>query len=302
MAKARARGGQRREGSRVRITVDVFSGRENPTIELTGRQAQQVLESLRPDRQTLRREVGVPPVPTLGYRGLLVEVEGARIAGFPSTFRVADGVAHGPEFSIPIADPSFEEFVIGAIPRTFPVAEIRAQLGAYRQLLAFWRKWWWKDWCCTKRRKRCRCAPLYEPQWWNVPARQPVNNCYNYACNYRSDTFAQPGLAAGAMYTALTCAAVRPAAIADALIDAPSADNRCPKEGHLVALVVWPNGDFHWYRKGRDGMWSHKPGGTAVTNLDNSGNPISDPRTADRGPYTDFCTFMVVMHGHIKIN
>ena len=32
------------------------------------------------------------------------------------------------------------------------------------------------------------------------------------------------------------------------------------------------------------------------------GNYISDPRNANRGPYTDFCTFMVVMHGHIKIS
>ena len=42
-------------------------------------------------------------------------------------------------------------------------------------------------------------------------------------------------------------------------------------------------------------------GGTPVTNVDNSGNLIPDVRTADREPYTDFCTFMVVMHGHIKI-
>jgi len=78
-------------------------------------------------------------------------------------------------------------------------------------------------------------------------------------------------------------------------------DNKCPKEGHLAALVIWPDVDFHWYRKGRNGYWSHKPGGTAVTNLDNSNVTIPDPRTADRGGYTHFCTFMVVMHGHIKI-
>jgi hypothetical protein len=148
---------------------------------------------------------------------------------------------------------------------------------------------------------RCACAPLYEPDWWNVPQRQPFNNCYNYAPNYRSDTFAQPGLAAGAMYASRTCAAVLPAAVKDELINQPKANNKCPGEGHLVALVVAPGFDFHWYRKGRNGYWSHKPGSTAVTNLDNSGNLIRDPRTADRGPYTDFCTFMVVMHGHIKL-
>ena len=138
-------------------------------------------------------------------------------------------------------------------------------------------------------------------------ARQPNNNCYNYATNYRTDTFrivaggGQPGAAAGAMYTSLTCPSVKTAAIADDLIDSPGANNTCPREGHLVALVIWPGLDFHWFRKGRNAYWSHKPGSTAVTNLDNSGVTIPDPRTADRGPYTDFCTFMVVMHGHIKV-
>ncbi len=82
----------------------------------------------------------------------------------------------------------------------------------------------------------------------------------------------------------------------------PIANNKCPGEGHLVALVIAPGWDFPWYRKGRNGLWTHKPGGTPVTNLDNSGVTIPDPRTADRGPYTQFCTFMVVMHGHIKIS
>jgi hypothetical protein len=103
------------------------------------------------------------------------------------------------------------------------------------------------------------------------------------------------------MYTALTCAAVLPAAVADELVDTPNADNACPVNGHLVVLVVAPGWDFHWYRKGRDELWTHKPGSTPVTNVDNSGMLIPDPRNADRGPYTDFCTFMIVLHGHIKI-
>jgi hypothetical protein len=59
-------------------------------------------------------------------------------------------------------------------------------------------------------------------------AIQPYNNCYNYGCDYRTDTFAQPGRAAGAMYTAFSGASVRPAAVADALIASPNANNRCP--------------------------------------------------------------------------
>ena len=147
----------------------------------------------------------------------------------------------------------------------------------------------------------CHCAPLYEPQWWNDAGQKQYNNCYNYATNYRSDGFAQPGLAAESIYTSLTCAAVRPAAVVDALIDSPGANNGCPSEGHLVALVVAPGWDFHWYCKGRNGYWSHKPGWTAVINLDDGNVSLLDPRTANRGPYTDFWSFMGVMHGHVKI-
>src|SRR5439155_21692689 len=52
----------------------------------------------------------------------------------------------------------------------------------------------------------------YTPGFWNRPAVQAHNNCYNYAMNYRSDTFAQPGRISGHMYTALTCANVGTAA------------------------------------------------------------------------------------------
>jgi hypothetical protein len=221
---------------------------------------------------------------------------------------VAAGAIYGPELAHAIADPEFERLFAGPkgpaakikVVRNFPRTlqrEIK-RLEQFRDAFELRRLHW-----PTKFRPRCRCAPLYEPAWWNDGGqKQSNNNCYNYATNYRTDTFAQPGQANGAIYTALTCASVRPAAIADALIDHPSANNRCPKEGHLVALVIWPGVDFHWYRKGRNGRWSHKPGGTPVTNLDNSAHLITDPRTADRGGYTDFCTFMTVMHGHIKIN
>lgn len=286
---------------KLRITVDVYSGRENPVVEVSGRKLQEVVKRLKPDRKKLSRELGLPPIPTLGYRGMVVEQLGARIGALPTAFRVADGMALGPDYAASIADPTFENFVCGSVPKPFPVDDLKRQLEVFRDLLEFWRKWRWKDGVAFPKPAPCRCAPKYEPEWWNVPSRQTYNNCYNYACNYRTNTFAQPGKAAGSMYTALTCDAVRAAAIADELVDSPGADNKCPPDGHLVALVVWPNGDYHWYRKGRDGMWSHKPGPTPVTNLDNSGNLITDPRSADRGPYTAFCTFMLVHHGHIKI-
>src|SRR5713226_4586825 len=108
-----------------------------------------------------------------------------------------------------------------------------------------------------------------------------------------TDNFAQPGMASGVSHNT-TCPTVIPAAVADGLINAPNAHNRCPAEGHLVALVMAPGYDYHWYRKGRNGYWTHKVGGSPATNLDNNSNLIPDPRTAARGVYTQFCTFMVV--------
>lgn len=149
--------------------------------------------------------------------------------------------------------------------------------------------------------------PPYSPAFWNDAGTiQYNNNCYNYGNNKRTDTFAQPGKAAGAMYTQLTCASVYQAAVADGLD--PLRSGNCANNMDKVALVVAPGWDYHWYRLDSGGMWSHKPGKTQATNVDNSGKPISNPETANRGPYTDFCGYFCSCsdtaqgqgHEHIK--
>ncbi len=288
----------------VQVALDIFSGRPNPTVTLEGREAASLLERAQPTVRIELDESPTPP-PTLGYRGILIDQD--ETADLPRLSRIRDNRLFGAGLAHHARDESLEEFLIsdeGPFAQTETGIEVLSDLSELRDkaLTTDWSDWSWLDdiiippWPAP-----CKCGPIYEPSWWNVPSRQPYNNCYNYATNYRTDTFAQPGRANGAMYSSLTCRSVQPAAVADKLIESPDADNRCPEEGHLVALVVWPGGDYHWYRKGEDGWWTHKPGSTAVTNLDNSGKKIVDPRTADRGPYTEFCTFMVVMHGHIKI-
>ena len=105
------------------------------------------------------------------------------------------------------------------------------------------------------------------------------------------------------MYASIDCEEVGEGAVSDGLIPA-DCDRGCHGQGccHQVALVIAPGWDFHWYRKDRGGKWSHKPGGTEATNLDNSGNPIADPRTADRGPYTVFCGCYCVCERRVTIN
>ena len=290
----------------LRITINIFSGRPDPVLELSGKDARDALDGLRPARPLTKSEAQIPLESRLGYRGLLVEQVGVPARGLPKFFRIFDGRLQGPRLSHRASDEDFEDFIAQRagrlkVGKDFPEYLRREMVRARRDLVGLLH---WKH-PRHPNKHHCRCAPLYEPQWWNDGwwgQKQPHNNCYNYGTNYRTDTFAQPGLAAGAQYSyPPTCANVRPAAVADSLINTPSANNKCPKEGHLVALVISPGFDYHWYRKGRAGYWTHKMGNSPATDVDNSGNLIPDPRTANRGSYTTFCTFMVVMHGHTKI-
>lgn len=303
----------------VRVTIDIFSGRPNPVIEVEGKQADEVLERLKPARLLSAAEVEPQPtVPLLGYRGVIVEQTGRARKSFPKVARVIGAQILSAETVAVPSDENVENFLFGpkGIIKKAKVEkgllkfiqqervrsrEVRQKLIARAAIKA------------PKKKGRavkaaavaaCTCAPIFEPSWWNDGGlKQLNNNCYNYSTNYRTDTFAQPGRPEGIIITPATCRCmfVKPAAIADSLIDAPTANNKCPAEGHLVALVMAPGFDFHWYRKGPDGLWSHKVGPAPVTDLDNSGNIITDPRTANRGPYVDFCGFMIVMHGHIKL-
>jgi hypothetical protein len=152
-----------------------------------------------------------------------------------------------------------------------------------------------------------RCIPKYEPNIWNSNYNTQIhNNCYNYGCDLQTDTFAQPGRAHGILLNwpaDMNCNAVTAGAIADGLAKVNCDEGcGCSDCWHQVALVISPGWDYHWYRKDRDGRWSHKMGGTPATNLDNSNNIITDPRTADRGSYTIFCGCFCVNKSNVVIN
>jgi hypothetical protein len=172
-------------------------------------------------------------------------------------------------------------------------------------------------------------SPDYMPARWNDQgARQHANGSYDYACDRLrdpervpspprgaargeaalrprdclTDAQAQPGRAGGLPVLRFERAALHAAALADGLV--PSDGEHCGCDGpcwQRVALVLWPGQDFHWYRQDRDGRWSHKPGGGPATNLDSSGRPIVDPRTADRGPYQVFCGFYCLRPARVQI-
>ena len=47
---------------------------------------------------------------------------------------------------------------------------------------------------------RALLAQVYNPQFWNNSSSVRINNCYNYASNSRTNTFAQPGRANGCSF------------------------------------------------------------------------------------------------------
>jgi len=147
-------------------------------------------------------------------------------------------------------------------------------------------------------------VPRYEPNAWNSDSNiRTNNNCYNYANNKVTNTFAQPGRGTGQIFGSLAGRDVAAAAVRDGLegLANPNAPQMTPVDGHFVALVIWPGNDYHWYRLDDLAQWSHKPGQTAARDYDNAGQPIADPKSCDRGPYTEFVAFFQTFPNRITI-
>lgn len=302
---------------KLKLTLDIFSGLPNPTLEVSDTEAKKILDKIAPSgRMKKLANSNIEAPGNLGYRGIIVEQLDKASKEHPQRMHLTHANFFGTEEFADFSGDDLESFVIDKINRFKGIPDKTIFKGYLEKEMKRFKKDWerliaippvvWPSAIF----KICQCAPDPDLTWWNDGSViQSGNNCYNYASNYRTNTFAQPGKASGQQYTfpisGCTVGAgqrsVKDGAIADQLVDTPNADNKCPRKGHLVALVIAPNFDFHWFRKGPNGRWSHKPGSTAAKITDNSGNLITDPRTADRGPYTQFCTFMQVIHGHIKI-
>jgi hypothetical protein len=162
---------------------------------------------------------------------------------------------------------------------------------------------------------------------------QPNNNCYAYACDIASNSFAQPGRMHGYLYPdPPTGPGVQSGAEQDGLVSVGTSTEDLESHaasaggGHYVALMIseadtangWP-GDYHWARCDdpvKFSSWSQKDGGDQVTNFDFAGNPITVPATANwtvnQGPISasdaddlvvsyEFFAYMFVPAGQVTI-
>jgi len=302
----------------LKITVDVFSGRPNPTWIMDDKRGDDLLKKISRKKQIISRsDKGYNG---LGFRGIKLELLGDETSSnkLPSTFKIADGLAKDQKASIDLAreivdqmtryeranmdvfrltpiDKRIQKVILGSIEQyerdlkriqKYIRIKIRWPIGPIRVTV--------KDSEC----KSCKYEESrFNPDFWNAdPYVRANNNCYNYGRNWKTNTFAQPGRHSGATASSMSCSAVKTAAMNDGLVERCDCLPKSEYPRRLMALVIAPGIDYHWYRKQTGGFWGHKPGGTAARNYDNSGVLITDPQTCDRGAgtylnYTDFCGF-----------
>jgi hypothetical protein len=285
------------------ITLDVFSGRPNPTFFVEGQDARDLVRELTQHRTVLADvDEGYQG---LGFRGVVIEPTEDTVAerfDLPPVFRIAGGASMNESKGQEIAerlirnltrrasadgivyDQSVEDKVL-ELMRTAPTIEMEYESQADPAAEAEEEP---ADVTCYIELGR------FNPAFWNHPDYIRKNNCYNYASNKRTNTFAQPGRGSGHPITALNCADVTRAALSDGLHRRFDCFPDTEKARWLVALVVAPGWDYHWYRKQLEKFWGHKPGGTEARYKDNSGEKIYNPQSCDRGPYTDFCGYFYV--------
>lgn len=296
----------------LKVTVDVFSGRPNPQWIVAGDDARKLLESIAKAPEVL--DHADPSTLGLGYRGLQIDMlsdDLHRELRMPASFRIFPKSTTGrgvldrilrtaPSKFTPADLKSFKVKDLHKLVRQtkpsfkFPAPQvITADL--LNQIIEAIRKY--IEWL---RKGGCPHEEIaFDPAFWNDPAHVGINNCYNFASNRRTDTFAQPGRASGHPFTSTDCPHVRDAAIYDGAKSAPPCPPGDQAPRYLVALVIapvfspqWPYPDYHWYRRCSGGYWAHKPGGTPARNYDNAGNVIFNPETCNRGPYTVFCGYL----------
>lgn len=304
----------------LRVTIDIFSGRPNPSWDIEDDdQVRELLQLMVRSRAALAEPVS--GYTGLGFRGLQIEITNdVNVSGLPTQFKVVGGGSQdefaGAELaerllatmpSRPPAVEGAEEAMYSAEFQQMVREEIRQvpfaraggvtyepeQLPDDDQITEV------EEQLRTLRSRALSCAydaTPFNPAFWNRPDTQPYNNCYNYAVNRRTNTFAQPGRAHGySIPGTVRCNEVADGALRDGL----RWWGNCQPAGtlrYVLALVTgtFPGGfrDYHWYRFQSNGFWGHKPGGTAARNTDNSNNIIYNPYTCNRGPYTDWCGFL----------
>lgn len=268
----------------IEIELDIFSGRPNPRWKLTPAEQRSLLD------QAIEGAVPMAPASVtdgrLGYRGFLVRATGdsatiLRRRKLPTYFRVRNGLTArigvtAEEWLLDTAQPRqlHPEVRQAAAETMTSVPQCTGGTQTFAECMH-------------------RVTSSTDFSFWNADDYHRLNNnCYNYAANWRTNTFAQPGRGTGqeAGFPP-TVPGIRDAALRDGW------RTNCDGDNLYVAFAIWPGQDFHWWRRTQnasDGSlrYCHKPGKLPVRGVDNSGNVITNPYSCNRGGYTDWGGFL----------
>jgi hypothetical protein len=276
----------------LQVELDIFSGRPNPLWILSGKEEKELL-----DRITAEPKLMLPTEATsgrLGYRGYIVSpVSEDPAKRLPTSFRIGGQPGVDKEVNLWLLDTSEKmNTEVDDYLREIASGMIRKdeRMPGHGEAL-------------PDKGSLATCGSNFftsssDFSFWNGATVVRKNNCYNFASNYRSNTFAQPGKQTGhQLGFPPTCANAGAGVRSDGWADSCRASNNL-----TACLVIWPGNDYHFYRKCSGGLWCHKPGQTPARNTDDSGNLITNPQTANRGPYTTFCEYFYVTNGSIIVS
>lgn len=297
----------------LQVTLDVFSGRPNPSWILDDEEAKEVLKEISNNRGIVdETDSGYQG---LGYRGISLELltdEAVEMYNVPSLFKIANGASLYESKALEVAARLISSMSSATLRASGSDSVVDFNEDLQRQLLDRLGSFPKLDSLSepdsvgipsvlpedetTKSVVTCQTDPgAFNPNFWNARAHVRLNNCYNYAANRRTDTFAQPGRATGRFPYPMDCASVAAAAMSDGARRRFDCLPDSEKPRYLIAMVVAPGVDYHWYRRHKEGFWGHKPGGTFAKNVDNRGNVVFSPETCDRTSrwpsYTQFCGY-----------
>ncbi|QQZ58943.1 hypothetical protein JI735_19640 [Paenibacillus sonchi] len=290
----------------LKVTIDMYSGKPNPEFSITDKDAaERILKEIALNRGVITdADAPTQNQSGLGYRGINISLESDYLPQFfalPESFGLANGYSMLESKGIEIIEKllhNFSNYSDGS-ESNFESKINKWVIGQMKNMSI-------KKFPSGNKSKPFELQDInqtcpyekvnFEPNFWNNSEHIRKNNCYNFASNRRTDSFAQPGRGAGQMYNEITCNEVTRGAIADGChrTDSCFSEEEIPR--FFMALVIAPGPDFsdyHWYRQCSDGNWAHKPGQTAARLTDNSNRIITDPSVADRGPYTEFCGYML---------
>jgi hypothetical protein len=307
----------------LQVEIDVFSGRPNPTFELSEKEEKEFLDRIVAQAGEMSPVLDQTQKFGLGYRGLLIkqikvdkgpwskakrpkdlslpsELE-APEDGFPVEFRLGARQAKGDSTAdwllkiaeqkrLPIGDEVWKVIRQGVnvLPDTPGVKDRPPEASDTKTGGAEFAPKTMKWNVCS--------SPFYlaNQDEFNSPEHVLLNNCYCFGSNRLADVrYALPGKASGRPATSNTCASMTDGLRADGWVEG------CQESTLTIAMVIWPgiNGDYHFYRlvSGNPGWWwEHKPGATRVIWWDNQGAMLTNgltPENCNRGPYTDFCGY-----------